>query len=103
MGTSPSRSITAILISRFLIDLQEANADSQQQRSLSSVGTLDFNRFVGSISLSLPAPDMFAAAEVGTRSAASESEETIPNSTHQDDEPPEGAVSTSSLATAVLV
>ena len=36
MGTSPSRSITAILISRFLIDLQEANADSQQQREAGS-------------------------------------------------------------------
>ncbi|KAH9943180.1 uncharacterized protein BXZ73DRAFT_97233 [Epithele typhae] len=47
--------ITAILISRFLIDLQEASIYSQSQHSLASVGTLDFNRVVGSVTASLPA------------------------------------------------
>lgn len=53
--------ITAILISRFLIDLQEANNGKHHQHSLSSVqlgqiATLDFNRVVGSLSSSLAAP-----------------------------------------------
>ncbi|KAM5534811.1 hypothetical protein V8D89_011527 [Ganoderma adspersum] len=53
--------ITAILISRFLIDLQEANNGKHHQHSLSSVqlgqiATLDFNRVVGSLCSSLAAP-----------------------------------------------
>ena len=49
--------ITAILISRFLIDLQEANIKSMHQNSLGSVGTLDFNGFVGSVTFRLSAPE----------------------------------------------
>ena len=48
--------ITAILISRFLIDLQEANIGAAQQQSLASVGSLNFNRVIGSLASSLPAP-----------------------------------------------
>ncbi|KAI1796103.1 hypothetical protein LXA43DRAFT_970023 [Ganoderma leucocontextum] len=53
--------ITAILISRFLIDLQEANNGKHHQHTLSSVqlgqtGTLDFNRVAGSLCSSLAAP-----------------------------------------------
>ena len=53
--------ITAILISRFLIDLQEANNSKYHQHSLSSIqlgqiGSLSFNRFVGSLGSSLAAP-----------------------------------------------
>ncbi len=53
--------MTAILISRFLIDLQEANNGKHHQHSLSSVqlgqiATLDFNRVVGSLCSSLAAP-----------------------------------------------
>ena len=55
------RRITAILISRFLIDLQEANNAKHRQHTLSSVqfghiGSLDFNGFVGSLSSSIAAP-----------------------------------------------
>ncbi|TFK94268.1 hypothetical protein K466DRAFT_476918, partial [Polyporus arcularius HHB13444] len=45
--------ITAILISRFLIDLQEANIQSMHQISSGSVGTLDFNSVVGSLTFHL--------------------------------------------------
>ncbi|RPD66871.1 hypothetical protein L226DRAFT_542117 [Lentinus tigrinus ALCF2SS1-7] len=48
--------ITAILISRFLIDLQEANVQSMHQHSLESVSTLDFNGVIGSVTFHLPAP-----------------------------------------------
>ncbi|RPD80818.1 hypothetical protein L226DRAFT_556694 [Lentinus tigrinus ALCF2SS1-7] len=48
--------VTAILISRFLIDLQEANIQSMHQDSLASVGTLNFDRVVGSASFCLSVP-----------------------------------------------
>ncbi|KAI0722669.1 hypothetical protein C8Q76DRAFT_719703 [Earliella scabrosa] len=51
-----SEPLTAILISRFLMNLQEANNTMMHQECFSSVGTLNFNRFIGSIASSLPAP-----------------------------------------------
>ena len=45
-----------MLISRFLIDLQEANIQSMHQNSLASVSTLNFNRVVGSASFHLSVP-----------------------------------------------
>ena len=53
---SCSHRLTAILISRFLMNLQEANNTMMHQECFSSVGTLNFNRFIGSIASSLPAP-----------------------------------------------
>ncbi|KAI0722609.1 hypothetical protein C8Q76DRAFT_782827 [Earliella scabrosa] len=57
--------LTAILVSRFLIDLQEANNAMLDQGSLASMGSLAFNRFVGSLGSSLPAPleDFTSASE----------------------------------------
>ena len=49
-------SITAILVSRFLIDLQEANNTTLRQESLASLPSLNFDRFVGSLGSSLPVP-----------------------------------------------
>ncbi|KAI0722375.1 hypothetical protein C8T65DRAFT_704876 [Cerioporus squamosus] len=48
--------ITAILISRFLLDLQEANAKSMHQDSFGSIGTLDFNGMISSVSSHPPTP-----------------------------------------------
>ncbi|TBU33043.1 hypothetical protein BD311DRAFT_653099 [Dichomitus squalens] len=53
--------ITAILISRFLMDLQDASNGKGHQHSLSSVqlgqiGTLDFNGIIGSLGSTLAAP-----------------------------------------------
>ena len=58
--------ITAILISRFLLDLQEANrtdkdlndgTSTQIISSTASVGTINFARVIGSIGASLDRPD----------------------------------------------
>ena len=60
-------SIASILISRFLIDLQTANgAGTQPQQALSSepFSALEFNRVIGSIGSSLPAPSIFATRAV---------------------------------------
>ena len=51
--------MTALLVSHFLIDLQEANrASTGHQTSLSGVDSLDFTRNsgLGSLGLSIPAP-----------------------------------------------
>ncbi|KAI0722602.1 hypothetical protein C8Q76DRAFT_691336 [Earliella scabrosa] len=50
-------SLTAILMSRFLIDLQEANNAILHQGSITSMGTSAFNRFIGSLGTPLPAPN----------------------------------------------
>ncbi|KAI0722617.1 hypothetical protein C8Q76DRAFT_367041 [Earliella scabrosa] len=50
--------LTAILVSRFLIDLQEANNALMHQSSLSSMPSLVFNRFIGSLGAPLPAPNL---------------------------------------------
>ena len=50
-------SLTAILVSRFLIDLQEANNAMLHQGSITSMGTSTFNRFIGSLGTPLPAPN----------------------------------------------
>ena len=56
-------SLTAILISRFLMDLQEANnATTHQHSHISSIGSLNFNRFIGSLGSSLPAPALGEAS-----------------------------------------
>ena len=44
-------------MSRFLIDLQEANNTTLHQESLASLPSLNFDRFVGSLGCPLPAPD----------------------------------------------
>ena len=44
------------MISRFLIDLQEANIRMNYQHSLGSMTSLNFERFAGSVGASLPAP-----------------------------------------------
>lgn len=49
-------SATAILVSRFLIDLQRCGTDRTHESTVTTVGTLNFNRVLGSISTSLPAP-----------------------------------------------
>ncbi len=52
-----STSLTAILVSRFLMDLQEAsNAASHQHSQVSSMSSLDLSRIIGSLGSSLPAP-----------------------------------------------
>ncbi|TBU44641.1 hypothetical protein BD309DRAFT_892117 [Dichomitus squalens] len=49
--------LTAILVSHFLMDLQEASTDATQGTSFDdSDGTINFNRVVGSMASSLPAP-----------------------------------------------
>ena len=57
-------SLTAILVSRFLIDLQEANNALMHQGSLASMDSLAFNRFVGSLGAPLPAPLAFEPPSV---------------------------------------
>ena len=49
-------SVTAILVSRFLIDLQQCSTDVTQDTTVLTAGTLNFNRVLGSIASSLPAP-----------------------------------------------
>ncbi|TFK85390.1 hypothetical protein K466DRAFT_494817 [Polyporus arcularius HHB13444] len=49
-------SATAILVSRFLIDLQRCSTDRTYGSTATTVGTLNFDRVLGSISSSLPAP-----------------------------------------------
>ncbi|KAI0722607.1 hypothetical protein C8Q76DRAFT_366594 [Earliella scabrosa] len=56
--------LTAILVSRFLIDLQEANNALMHQGSLASMDSLAFNRFVGSLGAPLPAPLAFEPPSV---------------------------------------
>ena len=51
-------SLTAILVSRFLIDLQEANNAMMHQGSLSSMDSMILNRFIGSLGAPLPAPNL---------------------------------------------
>ncbi len=52
-----SASLTAILVSRFLMDLQEAsNATTHQHSQVSSMSSLNFNRVIGSLGSSLLAP-----------------------------------------------
>ncbi|KAI0758231.1 hypothetical protein C8Q74DRAFT_1210254, partial [Fomes fomentarius] len=52
-----SNPLTAILMSRFFIDLQEAhNAATHQHSHMSSMSSLNFNRVIGSLGSSLPAP-----------------------------------------------
>ncbi|KAI0774510.1 hypothetical protein C8Q74DRAFT_840811 [Fomes fomentarius] len=52
-----SEPLTAILVSRFLMDLQEAsNAATHQHSHISSMSTLHFSRVIGSLGSSLPAP-----------------------------------------------
>lgn len=51
-----SVSITSVLISRFLIDLQEANNSAMHQSALSTMRSLNFDRVIGALASSLPAP-----------------------------------------------
>ena len=51
-------SLTAILVSRFLIDLQEANNALMHQGSLASMDSMILNRFIGSLGAPLPAPNL---------------------------------------------
>ncbi|KAI0722688.1 hypothetical protein C8Q76DRAFT_793699 [Earliella scabrosa] len=53
-----SETITAILISRFLMDLQEASNHSKHQEFLSSFGSHHMSHFIGSLGSSLPAPGL---------------------------------------------
>ena len=55
--------MTAIMISHFLIDLQEANMRMNHQHSLGSMTSVNFERFAGSLVASLPAP--FTTEEEG--------------------------------------
>ncbi|KAI0722514.1 hypothetical protein C8Q76DRAFT_793560 [Earliella scabrosa] len=48
--------MTAILVSRFLMDLQQANNSMAQQGSLSALRSLNLSNLIGSIAASLPAP-----------------------------------------------
>ncbi|KAI0713665.1 hypothetical protein C8Q76DRAFT_784602 [Earliella scabrosa] len=50
-----------IVISRFLMNLQEANSNMARQKALSSIATLDFDRFIGPLAIgtSLPAPSFY--------------------------------------------
>ncbi|KAI0758207.1 hypothetical protein C8Q74DRAFT_306848 [Fomes fomentarius] len=49
--------ITSILISRFLIDLQDANESMMHQHSrISSVGSIQFGRMIGALGSTMPAP-----------------------------------------------
>ncbi|KAI0722633.1 hypothetical protein C8Q76DRAFT_719563 [Earliella scabrosa] len=53
-----SEPLTAILVSRFLLDLQKANNAMAHQESLASISSLNFHsRFIGSLGSSLPVPD----------------------------------------------
>ncbi|KAI0722672.1 hypothetical protein C8Q76DRAFT_782863 [Earliella scabrosa] len=56
-----SEPVTAILISRFIMDLQEANTSMVLHNSVSTVSSLNFNKFIGSIGTSLPAPSLMAS------------------------------------------
>ena len=60
------RSISAIIFSRFLIDLQEASISSTFQETVSggSMASMAFrvDGFIGSVGSSLPAPGRLAAA-----------------------------------------
>ncbi|KAI0715120.1 hypothetical protein C8Q76DRAFT_448323 [Earliella scabrosa] len=60
------RSVTAILISRFLIDLQRANIDMQHgsETDIISCETLAFNRAIGSLGSHLPAPGESASDQI---------------------------------------
>lgn len=49
---------TAILISRFLMDLQDVNYNTMHQQSLSSFGSPHLNSFIGALGSSLPAPGL---------------------------------------------
>ena len=53
---TPLFRMTAILVSRFLMDLQQANNNMAQQGSLSALGSLNLSNLIGSIAASLPAP-----------------------------------------------
>ena len=53
-----SLSTTAILISRFLMDLQEASNHSKHQEFLSSFGSHHMSNFIGSLGSSLHAPGL---------------------------------------------
>ncbi|KAI0722683.1 hypothetical protein C8Q76DRAFT_793694 [Earliella scabrosa] len=55
--------ITALLVSRFLLTLQEANHATMHRESLSAVGSLQFNGAIGSIAASLPIPGLAAEIE----------------------------------------
>ncbi|RPD53903.1 hypothetical protein L227DRAFT_567621 [Lentinus tigrinus ALCF2SS1-6] len=54
--TTYEEPVTAILVSRFLIDLQKCSRDTTQGSTVTTAGTLNFNRVLGSIASSLPAP-----------------------------------------------
>ncbi len=55
--TVSSASLTTILVSRFLMDLQEANSAMTHQHSqISSMSSLNFGRVIGSLGSLLPAP-----------------------------------------------
>ncbi len=61
-----SASITAILVSRFLMDLQEANnATTHQHSHISSMSSLNFGRVIGSLGSSLPAPGEISQGKDG--------------------------------------
>ena len=59
--------LTAILVSRFLLDLQKANNAMAHQESLASISSLNFHsRFIGSLGSSLPVPDFtFTSRSIG--------------------------------------
>ncbi|KAI0722674.1 hypothetical protein C8Q76DRAFT_793688 [Earliella scabrosa] len=58
-----SSPISAILITRFMMDLQEVNNNMAHQNSLASMGSLRFERFIGSLGTTLPAPDLASGFE----------------------------------------
>ena len=60
--------MTAILVSRFLMDLQQANNSMAQQGSLSALGSLNLSNLIGSIAASLPAPGSTTEPQDGDNS-----------------------------------
>ncbi|KAI0722681.1 hypothetical protein C8Q76DRAFT_719744 [Earliella scabrosa] len=60
-----SEPLTAVLVSRFLIELQEANESMKHQESLASLRSLNLNGFVGSVGSSMPASSRTEQASDG--------------------------------------
>ena len=64
-----------MLISRFLIDLQDANKEMTHGRSeLSSLGTLQF-RVIGALGSSLPAPGEASQVDIPHSSVVEDNDE----------------------------
>lgn len=56
--------MTAILVSRFLLQLQEVKKRTEGESSLGDISSLKFDRVVGCLSAELQAEDVWAGSEV---------------------------------------